>query len=170
MKKITVIGLFAAVIVLLVIVLGVLGYVANRMAGQTAPPPAQAVHRLLPDAYPLYSGAQWGDVREAHLENFDGYEATSTPIQNVTDIAVVSQPFQRYYADKLSASGWSVDNALAAGGPGSEIVGYQKGAAYLIVGYQSFFTVGGKNEPAQCPCNVSFFVFSGSSTSAQSAQ
>ncbi len=119
------------------------------------------VQHLAPDAYPLYSGATWGPEEGTTFGDFVGYGISSAPVTNITDIASTSMPFEQYYAQKLSAAGWGVDNALAAGGPGSEIVGYRKGADVLIVSFGSVFKAGGVNEPEQCPCDVTMHVFSG---------
>jgi len=118
---------------------------------------------LLPDVYPLYPGISWGSEEATTYEQFSGYQVTSAIQPNVTDLASLFQPFEEYYAKKLSDAGWSVDNALAAGGPGSEITAYKKGDDEIIVSYSSLFNMKSPNAPAQCPCEVTLKVFSGSS-------
>jgi hypothetical protein len=55
-----------------------------------------------------------------------------------------------------------VDNALAAGAPGADIVGYKKGNNYIILEYASVFkNNGGGNSPETCPCDLTFSVFAG---------
>lgn len=149
---------------------------ADRAPGEpmtTAPSVGESMHlkvngttlaqqHLNADAYPLYSGLSWVAEQQSTLENLSGYEAISAPITNITDLSAVSTPFDAYYKNKLETSGWAVDNALAAGGPGDSITGYKKGNEYILVSYTTKFHAGGVNEPEQCPCDISFSVFSGS--------
>ncbi len=115
------------------------------------------------DAYPLYKGIQWGaESAKVYEKKFSGYQVTSAPIVDITDLSAVSMPFDSYYKNKLESAGWKVDNALAAGGPGASITGYKKGSDYIIASYTTKFKAGGVNEPGQCPCDISFSVFSGS--------
>lgn len=118
-------------------------------------------NHLNADAYPLYSGLSWGAEQSAVIEKLSGYEAISAPITNITDLSAVSAPFDAYYKNKLEAAGWTVDNALAAGGPGASITAYKKGSEYIVVSYTTKFNGGGPDEPEQCPCDISFSVFSG---------
>ena len=119
------------------------------------------VAQLATDVYPLYPGAAWGAEEPATYQEFSGYQIVSKTVPNVTDLSVIFQPFEQYYEQKLTALGWSVDNAQAAGGPGSEFVGYKKGSDEIIISYNSIFKGGGQNEPVQCPCDISMTIFSG---------
>lgn len=121
------------------------------------------------DIYPLPPGFSWGGKKVATISQ--GGSATSTlvgvqidsePIQNITDLSAHSLPFDIYYKQKLTAAGWKVDNALAAGGPGAEIVGYTKGAEYIVLQFSSVFKNVPSNSPETCPCDMTFSVFGGS--------
>jgi hypothetical protein len=120
-----------------------------------------AATTLTADVYPLYSGLAWQDAAEGISFGMTGDSIQSFPVSNVTDIAAITRPFEAYYADKLRAAGWSIDNSKAAGGPGSAVTAYKRGSAYIIVQYTSDFSVKNIREPEQCPCTVQFSVFSG---------
>ena len=122
------------------------------------------------DIYPLPSGITWNAAQAATVlpgdENVSaplvGIKIVSQPITNITDLATPSTPFENYYKAKLAAAGWTVDNALAAGGPGADIVGYKKGNNYIILEYTSVFkNNGGGNSPETCPCDLTFSIFAG---------
>ncbi|HUD02482.1 MAG TPA: hypothetical protein VMR46_00475 [Candidatus Paceibacterota bacterium] len=121
------------------------------------------------DIYPLPPGFTWGGKGVATISQ--GGSATSTlvgiqiesePILNITDLSAKTLPFDAYYKQKLAAAGWSVDNALAAGGPGAEITGYTKGAEYIVLQFSSVFKNTPQNSPETCPCDMTFSVFGGS--------
>lgn len=122
------------------------------------------------DIYPLPSGIAWNAARAATVlpgdENVPaplvGIKIVSQPITNITDLAAPSAPFENYYKAKLTTAGWTVDNALAAGGPGADVVGYKKGNDYIILEYTSVFkNNGGGNSPETCPCDLTFSIFAG---------
>ena len=124
------------------------------------------------NVYPLASGITWGDMKFATTtiptgsQNAQsvlaGIEISSQPILNITDLSTSSLPFANYYKKKLAAAGWAVDNAIAAGGPGAEIIGYKKGNDYIILTYSSVFkNDGGGVAPESCPCNMTFSIFAG---------
>jgi hypothetical protein len=122
------------------------------------------------DIYPLPSGFTWNATHEATVSPANehvpstlvGVEAVSQPIANITDLTAHTAPFDKYYKAKLTAAGWTVDNSLAAGGPGAEIVGYKKGSSYIILKYTSVFqNDGGGVSPESCPCDMTFSVFAG---------
>jgi hypothetical protein len=119
-------------------------------------------HHLNADAYPLYGALTWGGEQATSSFGMQGYRVISQPVSNINDIASVTQPFSDYYAQKLAALGWTVDSALAAGGPGADLTAYQKGSDYILVNYQTDFKGTPPNAPVQCPCDVTFSVFSGS--------
>ena len=122
-------------------------------------------------AYPLYAGSgsavsriSWDTtmpVFATTTPSLIGVELVSQPITNLTDLATPSTPFMDYYRRTLAAAGWTVDNMLAAGGPGAEITGYTKGSDYFIVSYASDFKVKSANAPEQCPCDLTFSLFAG---------
>jgi len=120
--------------------------------------------------YPLASGIAWGDMKMATVSSGDanvpgtlaGIKIVSQPIANITDLSAVSLPFENYYKKKLTAAGWTVDNALAAGGPGAAVIGYRKGNEYVILQYASVFkNNGGGIAPETCPCDMTFSIFVG---------
>lgn len=124
------------------------------------------------DAYPLYTGSgsniatriSWATttpVFATTTPSLIGVELVSQPITNITDLATPSTPFMNYYRRALTAAGWTVDNMLAAGGPGAEITGYTKGSDYFIVSYTSDFKVKSADAPEQCPCDLTFSLFAG---------
>ena len=121
------------------------------------------------DIYPLPSGFTWNDKTSATMTQNDvnvagtlvGIKTTSQPITNITDLSLISSPFDAYYKKKLTGAGWKEDNDLAAGGPGSEIVGYQKGNDYIVLAYTSVFKNMPTSSPETCPCDMTFSIFSG---------
>jgi hypothetical protein len=128
------------------------------------------LHDTPTDIYPLPSGITWNAAQSATVlpgdENVPtplaGVKIISQPIKNITDLAAPSTPFEDYYKKKLIAAGWTVDNAMAAGGPGVEIDGYKKGSNYIILEYTSVFkNNGGGNSPETCPCDMTFSIFAG---------
>jgi hypothetical protein len=123
-------------------------------------------------AYPLASGITWGDLKAATTtipaksQNAQsvlaGIQITSQPITNITNLSATSLPFVSYYQKKLSAAGWTVDNAIAAGGPGDDVRGYKKGSNYIVLSYSSVFkNDGGGVAPESCPCAMTFSIFAG---------
>lgn len=125
------------------------------------------------DAYPLASGITWGDMAAATTTipsagarggqvTLVGVSITSQAITNLTNLSAVSSPFEKYYQKKLTGAGWKVDNSIAAGGPGADIVGYKKGNEYIIIQYASVFkNDGGGTTPETCPCDMTFSIFAG---------
>lgn len=125
------------------------------------------------DAYPLASGITWGDMAAATTTipatgaqggqvTLAGVRITSQAIPNLTDLSAASSPFEKYYQKKLTAAGWKVDNSIAAGGPGADIIGYKNGDEYIIIQYTSVFkNDGGGVAPETCPCDMTFSIFAG---------
>ncbi|KKW09519.1 MAG: hypothetical protein UY47_C0016G0006 [Parcubacteria group bacterium GW2011_GWB1_49_7] len=106
---------------------------------------------LSADIYPLYSGATWSEVQPKTFEKMTGFEVTAVAAKDTTNITEATSPFEKYYAEKLTAEGWTVDNSLAAGGPGASITAYTKDGNYIIISFSTDFKAGGENEPVQCP-------------------
>lgn len=118
---------------------------------------------LFEDVIPMYDGVTWGEPQVATSDfGLQGVEVVSEPVFDVTNIAAITQPFEKYYHDKLLAAGWVMDNSKAAGGPGAEVIGYKKGSEYVILSYISDFKVDYPDAPSECPCDVTFAVFNGS--------
>ena len=69
-------------------------------------------------------------------------------------------PFDKYYASKLGALGWKVDNSLAAGGPGRGQVVYRKGSGFIAINFWTDFHTISSTSPMQCPCDVTLKLFS----------
>ncbi|HWB34030.1 MAG TPA: hypothetical protein VG753_01775 [Candidatus Paceibacterota bacterium] len=116
---------------------------------------------LAADAYPLYPSVAWGSVASATLEDLTGVELMSQPVTDITDIALVSGPFERYYQMKLFGAGWTVDNSRAASGAGSDITVYQKGSNFIATTFTTDFKGTKPGEPVECPCDVTLGIFSG---------
>jgi hypothetical protein len=121
--------------------------------------PSTTTSHLSSDVYPLYTGVTWGGEQQGSLESLSGYGVNSVPVTNVTDLATVFTPFDRYYANKLLGAGWTIDNSRAADGPGSSITAYQKGGKYIFVSHNAVFKGTLPNQPVQCPCDVTLSVF-----------
>ena len=117
---------------------------------------------LVADVYPLYADLTWESTQKAEQGGMSGYAVTSNPVLDVTNIAAITMPFEAYYADMLTNNGWEEDITMAAGGPGGSVTTYKKDAEYVVLQYNSSFSVNSENEPAQCPCEVTFSIFSSS--------
>lgn len=114
------------------------------------------------DVYPLYSGATWGAEQATQVNGVAAFQTLSTPVTNVTDISAQSQPFTKYYADKLTSLGWARDDAWEAGGPGAEVTFYTKGDQFIEIAFHSVFHTTSADAPSQCPCDVQLQIASGS--------
>jgi membrane-bound inhibitor of C-type lysozyme len=121
------------------------------------------VSTLSADVYPLYKGVMWQSEKDGEYDSsLKGYKLQSNPLLNITDISAVTLPFEKYYAGLLTSRGWKEDLSMSAGGPGSAVIAYNKGDEYIILQYTSSFGVNKEDEPAQCPCGVTFTIFTGS--------
>jgi len=128
-----------------------------------APCSAISAHHLSAGLYPLYPGLAWNAETATTTLALTGYRVSSQTVANISDLSAISSPFEKYYREKLSALGWSEDNTLAAGGPGSAVIAYRKSGGLIILSYQTVFHGGGSNEPVSCPCDISFSLFSSGS-------
>lgn len=154
----------AFIVALLLLIIGSGYYVAHRAM---APGPAASSTpevMLSADAYPLYPGLNWGAPHAATMDVFSGYAVDSAPITDIYDLTVPSQPFEHYWSQKLQGEGYSVDNMLAASGPGANNIAYKKGSEYIIVSYHTVFKGTPPNSPVQCPCDITFTVFTTASS------
>ncbi len=154
-------------------VLGVNSYpsvpVVESVSGQSAQFHIIKEKNFPAEIYPLYSGISWGPEMLATdtmpingiQTVFTGYSITSQTVKNITNIAAVTMPFEKYYRNKLKAAGWVIDNNLLASGPGSDIIVYTKGDRYIVVSFLTVFHAGGVNEPVQCPCDTTLYIFTG---------
>ncbi|MCL5017277.1 MAG: hypothetical protein M1155_01260 [Patescibacteria group bacterium] len=155
-------------------ILGINSYasipVTSPISTESAPFQITRIHLLNSDLYPIYSGISWGTEESAtttmrtKTDEFpiNGYKITSQTINNITNIAAITTPFEKYYREKLLAAGWRQNIYMEAGGPGSSIEGYSKGKSVITIEFDSVFTVKNPNEPEQCPCNTTLSIFSGS--------
>jgi hypothetical protein len=143
------------IIIIILILIGILVgfYFLNKTK------PADIV--LNADVYPLYSSVTWNKVVPATEEDLAGFEVSTNAANDISNIAEISTPFEKYYADKLESLGWSIDNSRAAGGPGADITAYKKGDEYIIIRFDTNFKGTQPNALVQCPCDVTFYVFSG---------
>lgn len=154
-------------------VLGVNSYpsvpIIESVSGQSAPFHIIKEKNFPAEIYPLYPGISWGPEMSATdtmplngiQTVFTGYGVTSQTVKNITNIAAVTTPFEKYYRNKLKAAGWVMDNYLLASGPGSNIVVYTKGDDYMVISFATVFHAGGVNEPVQCPCDTTLSIFNG---------
>ncbi len=154
-------------------VLGVNSYpsvpVVESISGQSAPFRIIKEKNFPAEIYPLYPGISWGSEMAATdtmpingiQTVFTGYRVVSQTVKNITNIAAVTTPFEKYYRDKLKTAGWVIDNNLLASGPGSDIVVYTKGDDYMVISFATVFHAGGVNEPVQCPCDTTLSIFDG---------
>ncbi|MBU6214509.1 GPI anchored serine-threonine rich family protein [Patescibacteria group bacterium] len=125
---------------------------------------------LLSSLLPLYAGATW---QAPEVETFfigtttyTGASATSNPVTDTMDPASIFSPFERFYEEKLSALGYRVVNALAAGGHVGGQTGYQKGAETVLVRFHIDYHTISETSPSECPCDVTLSVFSSAASSA----
>lgn len=118
--------------------------------------------RLDADVYPLYSGVTWGKATATTSPGLGQIsEVQALAASGTMDIASVTQPFTKYYSQKLEAAGWTADPAMDAGAPGAEISVYEKDKQFIEVAYGSFFHNISADAPEQCPCDVTFTLASG---------
>jgi hypothetical protein len=133
-----------------------------------APCPTVAVN-LDAAVYPLYSSATWQSATPLTMlvgtSSSSGYQSVSVESATTSNIASTSTPFVTYYDKKLTKLGWKEDKTLAADGAGSSQRVYKKGAAVIVVGYTSNFEALSEDQPAQCPCTVSFSLFTTATSS-----
>ena len=124
--------------------------------------------KVLPaDVYPLYSALEWNPSRSTTFDLpgtststvLSGREVVSKAVTNITDLAAVVTPFRTYYEQKLTAYGWKIDTALEADGAGSSVWAYSKKGRYLVFSYDSIFHDLRSDQPAQCPCDLTFKIF-----------
>ncbi len=129
-----------------------------------APCPAPSVS-LSSDVHPLYSAATWQSPTSASFKigttTFSGVIATSTPSASTDNIISIAQPFVDYYNAKLTSEGYKEVSWYDADGAGGSLRSYFKGAQMVQIGYSSDFSNISEDVPAQCPCTVSFSVFTG---------
>src|SRR3989344_6110668 len=151
---------FLYIIVLVVVVAGGWYWFAGQ--GGSAAAPSSATATLNADAYPLYSGATWGEAAATTSPDYGPITVVqSVPFTDVTNIAEKAMPFEKYYADKLTAAGWVPDNMRAASGPGANITYYTKGDQFIVVFFHSDFKVKSPDAPSECPCDVQSSLISG---------
>ncbi len=116
------------------------------------------------DAYPLYSGASWdAPVVETFVigsTTYSGASVTSSSVTGTMDSGSVFTPFETYYAKKLRALGYTVDNELAAGGHTGGQTAYQKGSSLILTRFNIIYHTIPANAPSECPCDVTLSVFS----------
>lgn len=111
----------------------------------------------------LYSGLKWEapiqQRRNISNQEVPGFEYSSATVKNVSDISKETEPFREFYKRKLKLEGWQEDLNLSADGPGSSEWGYKKGPDWIILSYLSESENKSDEAGFQCPCQVSFKVF-----------
>ncbi len=156
----------ARVAFVIAVVAGTLLVLSGKSASTASPQ-----SRLATDLYPLYPGAQWGEVQPATSPDFGTVELVeSLPFDNITDIASVTAPYTQYYDQKLTQAGWTRDRSREAGGPGAELAVYTKGDQFIVVLFSSVFHIHSPDAPAQCPCDTTLTLMSGTQTGRTIAQ
>lgn len=138
---------------LLAVLVLAIGWYAFR-ATMPSPHISDDTPMLPADAYPLYSGAQWGMAYAASTTDGMGYRVDAQPVTQVMDIGAVFMPFASYYEQKLSSAGWVRDMMREAGGPGGGVSVYTKGSDVITVLYNTTFHTKHDAAPSECPCDV----------------
>lgn len=141
---------------------------------QEAPAVTAARESLLDTVTPNIANAQWSATQatteNTAVGNLSGHQRTTTitsPTASLTSPENVSQ---------LTSLGFSVDNNIAADGPGSSQWGYQRQVngqtQYLLYSYNTTPSNNAPNQPLSfdCPCQMTVTVFlSDPSASAQAS-
>lgn len=123
------------------------------------PPPT-----LSQDLYPLYSGATWNAPEPESVTigstTLTGASVSSVPVTDTMDPGSIFTPFEEYYASKLAALGYAVDNYLAAGGHVGGQTGYRKGGTTILTRFHIDYHTVSSTSPSTCPCDVTLSLFS----------
>jgi len=124
--------------------------------------------KLAIDLYPLYSDASWD---RSVVENiiigtttYAGASIASASIDAGMNPGAVFTPFLNYYDTLLKSHGWRVANELAAGGHVGGQTGYRSGPGTILVGFHIDYQTKPENAPSECPCTVTFSLFSSGAT------
>ncbi len=124
--------------------------------------------KLAIDLYPLYTDAVWNKTASEHVvigtTTYQGAAMTSAPIDAKMDPGKVFMPFTQYYDELLASHGWHVANELAAGGHTGGLVGYRNGPGTILVSFHIEYKTTPKDAPSECPCVVTFSLFSSGAT------
>lgn len=130
--------------------------------------PVTSTPTLLKDVYPLYGSALWSaPVAETVVigtTTLSGASVASAPSASTTDPGNIFTSFEQYYAQKLRAAGWAVDNSLAAGGHVGGQTGYRRGDSVILTRFHIDYYMTPVNAPSECPCSVVLSLFSASTT------
>jgi hypothetical protein len=147
------------VIIALVLVVVVAWYGWKEYPGAPRGPAPELAH----DAYPLPSGVEWHDPAPETFSvgstGYSGVSASSAEVANTMDPAGVFSPFEDYYARKLAALGYQVDDSLAAGGHTGGQTAYRKGDTLILTRFRIDYENVPENAPSECPCDVTLSVF-----------
>ncbi len=124
--------------------------------------------KLAIDFYPLYAGASWN---KSVVENvtigsttYSGASMTSAAIDAGMNPERVFTPFTQYYDKLMKEHGWHIANELAAGGHTGGQTGYKNGPGTILVGFHIDYQTKPENAPSECPCAVTFSLFSSGAT------
>ena len=148
-------------------VLGVNAYasvpVMNAVSGESGT--FTLTHPTLASAvYPLYGGVSWSaSAVESFMigsTTYSGASITSAPVTGTMDPRSAFTPFETYYAEKLRALGYMVDNRLAAGGHTGGQIAYQKESSLILTRFSIVYHAVPANAPSECPCDVTLSLFS----------
>lgn len=151
-----------------IIVLIVLAGGLYLWISRTPTAPSVVQPELLSDVYPLYGKVQWNTPMAETVvvgsTTIEGTSITSALVTNTMDPGSIFMPFEQYYAEKLKALGWKVDNSLAAGGHVGGQMGYQKDSQTILTRFSIIYHNVPHNAPSECPCDVALSLFSASTT------
>ena len=152
-------------------VLGVTAYastpVTNPISAESAP--FTITHpKLAIDLYPLYTGVSWNPSEAEAVTigttTYAGALMTSAVVDAGMDPGSVFMPFLNYYARLMREHGWHEANDLAAGGHTGGQVGYRNGPGTILLGFHIDYKNKPVDAPSECPCDVSFSLFSSGAT------
>lgn len=123
------------------------------------------------DLYPLYSNLSWEKEENYYDKHYkiSGYKIISKNISN-EEYYKFEESFYNYYNKKLVSLGWFPDSKYQADGAGSSVLGYTKGDNIIILSHSSQSINPVDNQPFDCPCNMTFSIFSGNLNTENNAQ
>ena len=131
-------------------------------------PEGVTMPRLVADVYPLYGTGPWSmPVAESFIvgtTTYTGVSASFVAATSTMNPAAVFAPFENYYDQKLKASGYTIDNSLAAGGHMGGQTAYRKGSSLVLTRFRIDYHTVPKDAPSTCPCDVTLSLFSATST------
>lgn len=158
-------------VLVVVVLLYFFGHREGRAPAEQAPYATSATTtepRVAIDLYPLYADVEWNKAETEKVTigttTYSGVSVTSATVDADTNPAAIFTPFTDYYDTLLRGRGWHIANNLAAGGHTGGQIGYQNGPGTILVRYTITYEKKPENAPSECPCDVSFSLFSSGAT------